>query len=198
MVLCTVPMSNYDLDFEINYAIKNGHHQFNEIWRKSNFKGSKLTFSNHLSQLVKAGFIRKDFDEKGKPRYYSGNSTILYESDKGLIGMLNKKISTINKNSKKVPDKELLKEFVDDTQDLLIVLSQIHFGQLGILNSYKESKNEFAKPDIAINEKKIELINKLISMRINILEKRDPELFATFFQLIQNNLQNFLTQNTKK
>ena len=186
-------MSLYDIDFEIVYTIKNGHHNFNEIWSKIKEIGSKQTFSKHLTQLVEAGFILKKI-EQGKPRYHLGNDTTPFDTDKGLINKLNNEITTITEKSKKIPDKKLLNEFVQDTQDLLIVLSQLNFTRLTILDSYKKDKQQHIKPFIGLNEKKIELINKLITTRINILNERDPELFITFFALIQNNLNNFLSK----
>lgn len=211
-------MEQYDIDFEIINSIRTGHHQFNEIWRKTKFKGSLTTFSKHLNQLVEARYIQKKMENK-KPRYYLGNNTTPFDTDKGFINQLKNEISTIKEKSKKIPDKELLNEFINDTQDLLIVLSQLNFSQLTFMESYNKEKIEHSKPDISVNEKKIELINKLITMRIKILNERDsiqaeknekdlivgkintiesPKLFMTFFSLIQDRLQNFLSQNSKK
>ena len=65
-------MKQYDYDFRIIYAVGQGHHQFNEIYRKAMPKGkSYTTFAKHLTQLVKAGYIRKDSEESKRPALLS-------------------------------------------------------------------------------------------------------------------------------
>lgn len=153
------------------------------------------TLSKHLSQLVKSRFVKRTEKIKHRPKYDLAVGSHWLDSDKGLMGILNKKISTINEKSKKIKDKELLKEFVDDTQDLLIILSQLHFSRLVISDTCKKDiENNKPIPELGLNEKQMELINKLISMRINILEKRDEDLSISFVNLIMNNSQNLLSK----
>ena len=188
----------YDIDFEIIYSIKKGCDSFDKIWMDVNGKdkrkkiGSRSTLSIHLTNLVEDMRIIKK-QEQGKIKYSLGMDVSLYEQDKGLIGKLNQKITTIEKNSKKLSNKELLKQFIYDTQDLLIVSSQIQLGLLSVTNMYKKENQGFMKPEIGIMEKKMDLINKLITIRIQILKERDFNLYVTFLKIIENNLQKFLS-----
>jgi len=171
-------MSKYDIDFEIIYVIKNGNHRFGKIWTeiKKSKIGAKQTFSNHLAQLVKDEVIAKRIENK-IPQYFL-NEIEHYDKAEQMREQIQNKISLIIKNNKKYSNKKLLKIFVKETKMDLTFYSVFHFTTL--MPSYQTDK--------VIDAKKLELLDKVIKTRIDILQKRDPKLVIMFNDLIKNQL----------
>lgn len=181
---CT--MGSQNLDFEIVYAIKSGYHSFSKIW--DNVKpcsGSKKTFSEHLPQLVKSGVLKKVIENK-KSQYYL-NDYVEFEKSKDNFIQAKKEIENIKKMGKKLSDKKLLQIFMNDTIANLIMRSSFHFGLLMSHNKILEN----------LNKNRLEALDKLIKTRIDILLKRDEDLFIVFFDLVDDNLTNMIDVRDK-
>lgn len=178
---CT--MGSQNLDFEIVYAIKSGHHSFSRIW--DNIKkgsGSKKTFSEHLPQLVKSGVLKKKI-EKNRSQYYL-NDYVEFEKSKNSFDNVKKEIENIEKTSKKLSDKKLLQIFVNDTLKNLIVHSSFHFDLLLPHNKTHEN----------LNKHRLNMLDELIKTRVDILLKRDEDedLLIAFYDLVDDTLMNMV------
>jgi len=188
-------MGSQNLDFEIVYAIKSGHHSFSKIW--DNVKpcsGSKKTFSEHLPQLVKSSVLKKVIENK-KSQYYL-NDYVEFEKSKDNFIQAKKEIENIKKMGKKLSDKKLLQIFMNDTIANLIMRSSFHFGLLMSHNKTLENlnKNKILKN---LNKNRLEILDKLIETRIDILLKRDEDLLIVFFDLVDDNLTNMIDVRNK-
>ena len=184
-------MDNYDIDLEIVYAIKKGHHNFNEIFSTIK-RGSKITFSEHLEQLVYDGTIKRT--SKNKKPQYKINDPRDFEQTEQIKGKIETEISNIKETSKKIPDKRLLKKFIKDTVKDLKFYSMFHFDSF-LLSEFVDNftfSEVFLNPNAwaqqqtlkSIQNRKLQLLNKLIGTRIAILQKRDYELVSIFGDLV--------------
>ena len=176
-------MLKRDYDFEIVYAIKQGHHHVNEIYNQVyRFNKSKFKFSNHIDMLVKAGLIKKT--TKDKRPYFSvgkidedksldfgilgkGVDLGTFEDFKEIIDSIKKETVNLEKKTKKYSDKKLLQESKDDIVAYLNQLSYAVFR--GLVAKHKIEQ-------IQMHEWEKEL-RQLIKTKIQLLEKRDdPKL----------------------
>jgi len=178
-------MSQYDIDFEILYSVKSGHRTFDKIWFDVNGTGkrkkigSRSTLSRHLSQLVEEGVLFKD----EKSHYELGGDTSVFDSVNDTVKELHQEINTIKEKNKKTPDKKLLKNFIKDTEEDTQELSNLRFSNLIYQSVLEENiDDDYVKPYVGLNNKLIELIEKLIKTRMDILQERDQELYEMFFQ----------------
>lgn len=171
-------MRKYDIDFEIIYTIKNGNHRFSEIWTKIKKSkiGAKQTFSDHLSKLVEDEVIVKRIENK-KPQYFL-NETEHYDKVELMNEHIEDAINRMKKRNKKFSDKKLLEIFIKETIMDLKFYSTWKFSTL--MPSFQS--------EIHIDSKKLELLEKVIKTRIDLLQKRDPKLVIMFNDLITNQL----------
>ena len=184
-------MSSFDIDLEILYTIKQGFHSFTKIWEKVKGVGSKQTFSKHLSQLIEGNIIYKE-KKDGKIYYELGELAPVLESGNDIVNRIKDELSrldkTSDKTSKKIPPKKLLQNFVTDTKEELAYQSSLRFENLMFQSSRHEEDGNHQSL-IIMNEKQIEMIDKLIKLRIKILLEKDDELYETFCHLISYNLE---------
>ena len=184
-------MEQYDYDSKIILAITDGKHQFNEIYNKAMRGKSYTTFTKHLTQLVEAGYIRKDGTNHKRPLYYLENyATTDFVHDDELTDSLNEEISQIKKKSKKWSNEKILNEFLKDIQKLSLALIKFNYQNL----MCKQSKDNYVKTFIGLNEKRMELINKQITAMNNIVQEKDPKLYSTFIELVQINLDKLISK----
>jgi DNA-binding HxlR family transcriptional regulator len=169
-------MEQTDIDLEIVNTVRTGVHTFSRIWEKVKGIGSKQTFSNHLTQLVKDDVIEKRI-EKGKPQYYLFETDHIFKSEL-FEDRIKEEINWIKNSKTKKPDKVILKHCIERTQRDLVFLSLFSFDNL--LTTFESDKR--------VNEKHIKLIQKLIKTRIDFLQKRDPELLIMFSDLTRKDL----------
>ena len=204
MLYCTVrfislvhlnwTMDSFDIDLEILYSIKRGENNFEKIWNNVNgtkgnkILGSRTTLSKYLSQLVEGQIIYKN-NEDGNPYYELGELSPVLESGNDIVNRIKDEISTIVKKSIKIRGKRLLQTFVTDTKDNLAYQSSLRFENLMFQSLfYVKNENQYI-PLITMNERQIEMIDKLIKKRIEILLKKDDELYEMFCHLISYNLE---------
>jgi len=169
-------MGNYEIDFEIVYAIKSGNHQYGKIWNRVKSIGSKQTFTNHLAQLVKDEVIIRKIEDK-IPNYYL-NDVEQYHTSKLMIENHKKQMSVINNISKKSSDKKILDKFVKDTIRDLGYYSLFYFDT--ILPNYDSAKH--------IHKNSMKLLDGVIKARIGVLLEKDPKLIIMFHDLIKNQM----------
>ena len=169
-------MSDYDIDLEIVYAIKNGNHHYGKIWNKVKGIRSKQTFTDHLKKLVEDKVILRKIEDKTP--YYKINEVEQYDLEKLMEEKFEKKINEINNISKKVPDKKVLDIFVNDTIRDLGFYSIFYFDTR--MPHFESDKNIFRKD--------IEMLDSLIKARINFLEKRHVALLIPFNKLVKNQM----------
>jgi len=176
----TDTMSDYELDLEILYAVKDGHHNFNEIFSKVG--GSKLKFSKRLGMLVKDGIIKKNKDGQ----YHLGEYET-YEDIKTMIEGIKRRTSKIGKDSKTFSDKKLLEASVQTTILYLAHFSLLYFHILFTqFQTSKTAELEMAK----------ELLRYIQKIYLT-LEKRDPDLLGMYYDLVKEYTIN-LAEDYKK
>lgn len=166
-------MSDYKTDLEITYAVKQGHHNFNEIYVQVD--GSKLKFSQRLKLLVKDGIIVKSKEERP---YYSLGDFQSYEEIQNVINRIKRNALTIEKGSKKYSNKKLLQASV---KTIIIYLTHIS------LLTFHASITEYRTSQIAETEMAKELLQYIKKM-MKILEKRDVELPVMCYNLVKNQM----------
>lgn len=188
-------MEQYDIDHKIIFAIGQGSHNFEKIWNyvgksqnKNDKIGSRTTLSKHLTRLVNAGYLRKDGKNIHTRYHLERETNEEFVSSNELDKIFNEEISSLIKTSKKLSDEQLLKEFIQSTRELLIVSAKYNFQKLNLLYSYKNEGHDHVQPHIVLIDKRLELINKTIMARTDILKKREGKLNSIFFESIQNNL----------
>ncbi len=170
-------MSQYDIDFEILYSIKEGNHTFSKIWTKVKGIGSKQTFSSHLAQLVGSGDINRIVNENGKPEYHISTDHVLLDvKENGILGTLDKEIKTVREKSKKKSDKNMINDFIHNTEELMNEYSRIHIQNL-ILESTGDST---LKPMLGLHKKTLEKIDEFIKKQIDVLKQRDFTLYELY------------------
>ncbi len=167
---------SFDIDYEIVYTIKSGYNRYNKIWEKVKGIGSKQTFSNHLSQLVKDDVIKKMMI-KGKPEYFVDEDSH-HETPLLMKQKINDEIDYIKNSKKKVSDKVVLKLFVKRAKMEIVLLAG---ESLKLLMPMYETDKQIANSNI-------KMLNKIMKFRIDYLQKRDPELVIMFNDLILKTL----------
>jgi DNA-binding HxlR family transcriptional regulator len=167
-----------DIDLEIVNTVRTGHHNFSRIWEKVKGIGSKQTFSNHLSQLVKEDVIEKR-TVNGKPEYHLFETEHIFKSEL-FESRIKEEIKIMKDSKKKKPDKLVLKIMISRTKRDLVFYSLFVLDNL--LTTFEVDKR--------VNDKHMKLLQKLIKTRINYLNKRDPELLIMFSDLIRKDFYN--------
>ncbi|MBC8503023.1 MAG: hypothetical protein H8D35_07890 [Nitrosopumilus sp.] len=171
-------MKQTDIDLEIVNTIRTGYNTFSKIWEKVKGIGSKQTFSNHLSQLVKEDVIEKRI-VNGKPEYHLFETEHIFKSEL-FESRIKEEINIIKNSKKKISDKLVLKHCIERTKRDLIFYSLFTLDNL--LTSFESDKR--------VNEKHMKLLQRLIKTRIDYLNKRDPELVIMFSDLIRKDFYN--------
>jgi hypothetical protein len=175
-------MGSKNLDFEIVYSVQKGNNSFSDIWYsipKGN--GSKITFSKRLPQLVKSKVLIKKIMKK-KTQYFVNRDLNFTEIKESFIKAENE-IQNIKKKGKTLSEKKLLETFVRDTIANMILIASFRFDML--MPHYETHGN--------LNEQRIQMLEKLVKTRIDILTKRsksDEELLISFYDLVDDNLMN--------
>jgi len=167
-------MDNFELDLKIINEIFKGCNNFNALYLK--IGGSRQKFSKHVKELVESETIKK-ITKDGKTQYFL-NDVKHHKKSKEMITHIDRKISIYQKRNEKFSDKKLLQIFVKETIYDLTFYSIFHLYT--ILPAYET--------DLTMDNRKLKALSKVIKARIDILQKRNPDLVFMFSELIKNQL----------
>ena len=115
--------------------------------------------------------------EKKKARYYL-NDYVEFQKVKDNFDTVKNEIENIKKKSKTLSAKKLLHLFVHNTIANLLVQSSFRFELLLPHNKTLEN----------LNKSRIEMLDKLIQTRIDILLKKDEDVLIAYYDLVDDRL----------